>query len=106
MGCDLNDPDRDVARLFPESTGYKTVYVSIAKKGGKSLLSKIEKNWGISFAGFTRLLMYLTRYMKSLPVKRKSATFTVSTRKASSGVFRFFWALTLKGASRLSISRK
>ena len=28
VGCDLNDPDRDVARLFPESTGYKTIYTS------------------------------------------------------------------------------
>ena len=34
VGCDLNDPDRDVARLFPESTGYKTIYTSILKKGG------------------------------------------------------------------------
>jgi hypothetical protein len=34
VGCDLNDPDRDVKRLFPGSTGYKTLYVSITKKGG------------------------------------------------------------------------
>ena len=34
VGCDLNDPDRDVARLFPESTGYKTDYVSIKDRGG------------------------------------------------------------------------
>ena len=34
VGCDLNDPDRDVKRLFPGSTGYKTLYVSISKKGG------------------------------------------------------------------------
>jgi hypothetical protein len=51
VGCDLNDPDRDVARLFPESTGYKTVYVSVAKKGGESLLSKIEKRLGDKFRG-------------------------------------------------------
>ena len=34
VGCDLNDPDRDVKRLFPGSTGFKTLYVSISKKGG------------------------------------------------------------------------
>jgi hypothetical protein len=51
VGCDLNDPDRDVARLFPESTGYKTAYVSIAKTGGESLLSKIETRLGDTFHG-------------------------------------------------------
>ena len=40
VGCDLNDPDRDVKRLFPDSTGYKTLYVSISKKGGDDLLKQ------------------------------------------------------------------
>ena len=43
VGCDLNDPDRDVKRLFPESTGYKTQYMSIDQKGGDALLKEIEK---------------------------------------------------------------
>lgn len=51
VGCDLNDPDRDVKRLFPESTGYKTIYVSIAEKGGQSLLEKIEARLGDRFKG-------------------------------------------------------
>ena len=51
VGCDLNDPDRDVKRLFPESTGYKTLYVSIAKKGGDDLLHKIEARLGDRFKG-------------------------------------------------------
>lgn len=51
VGCDLNDPDRDVARLFPASTGYKTSYLSVAKKGGESLLRKIEKRLGDKFRG-------------------------------------------------------
>lgn len=51
VGCDLNDPDRDVARLFPESTGYKTVYTSILKKGGESLLTTVEKRLGDKFRG-------------------------------------------------------
>jgi hypothetical protein len=51
VGCDLNDPDRDVKRLFPESTGYKTLYVSIAKRGGDELLRKIEARLGDSFKG-------------------------------------------------------
>jgi hypothetical protein len=51
VGCDLNDPDRDVKRLFPESTGYKTVYVSIDKKGGDALLHEIEARLGDGFKG-------------------------------------------------------
>ncbi len=51
VGCDLNDPDRDVKRLFPGSTGYKTVYVSISKKGGDELLHQIEERLGDHFKG-------------------------------------------------------
>ena len=51
VGCDLNDPDRDVKRLFPGSTGYKTLYVSISKKGGEALLRSIEARLGDSFTG-------------------------------------------------------
>ena len=51
VGCDLNDPDRDVKRLFPGSTGFKTLYVSISKKGGDELLKKIEARLGDRFTG-------------------------------------------------------
>ena len=51
VGCDLNDPDRDVKRLFPGSTGYKTLYVSISKKGGDELLRRIEARLGDKFTG-------------------------------------------------------
>ena len=51
VGCDLNDPDRDVKRLFPESTSYKTIYVSIAQKGGEALLRQVEQRLGDSFKG-------------------------------------------------------
>jgi hypothetical protein len=48
VGCDLNDPDRDVKRLFPTSTGYKTDYRSLA---GEKQLSEIEKRLGDKFTG-------------------------------------------------------
>ncbi len=51
VGCELNDPDRDVARLFPGSTGYKTLYMSINKQGGQKLLEKIERRLGDTFKG-------------------------------------------------------
>ena len=51
VGCDLNDPDRDVARLFPESTGYKSIYVSISQRGGEPMLKRIETRLGDAFHG-------------------------------------------------------
>ncbi|MCX5792048.1 MAG: hypothetical protein NTY45_07510 [Elusimicrobia bacterium] len=51
VGCDLNDPDRDVARLFPGNTGYKTRYLSLKTLGGQPLLDRVEKRLGDSFHG-------------------------------------------------------
>lgn len=51
VGCDLNDPDRDVARFFPESSGYKTTYLSIDKRGGEEMLRRVEKRLGDQFHG-------------------------------------------------------
>jgi hypothetical protein len=51
VGCELNDPDRDVKHLFPESTGYRTLYASIREKGGNELLKRVEKRLGDSFKG-------------------------------------------------------
>ncbi|MDR0734132.1 MAG: hypothetical protein LBG16_00140 [Elusimicrobiota bacterium] len=51
VGCDLNDPDRDVKRFFPDSTGYKTEYASIAKSGGQELLKKVEARLQDNFQG-------------------------------------------------------
>jgi len=51
VGCDLNDPDRDVKRLFPGSTGFKTNYISLDKIGGNSILTKIEERLGDKFTG-------------------------------------------------------
>jgi hypothetical protein len=51
VGCDLNDPDRDVRRLFPAATGFKTLYVTIAQKGGPQLLQRVESRLGDKFKG-------------------------------------------------------
>ena len=49
VACDLNNPERDVPRLFPESTSYKTSYVSIPKLGGTPLLRRIESRLGVQY---------------------------------------------------------
>jgi len=51
VGCDLNDPERDVKLLFPESTGFRTFYVSVAESGGPELLRQIEGRLKDKFSG-------------------------------------------------------
>ncbi len=42
VGCTLNDPDRDIKRLFPEATNYKTEFITIKENGGEELAKEIE----------------------------------------------------------------
>ena len=49
VGCELNDPDRDIKKAFPDSTGYKTDFVTIAEKGGEKLKIEIEEKLGDKF---------------------------------------------------------
>jgi len=46
VGCTLNDPDRDVKRIFPESTGYRTDFITIKEVGGEALFKEIEQELG------------------------------------------------------------
>ena len=49
IGCSLNDPDRDVKRLFPDSTGYRTTFATLKEKGGEALQKQIEEKLGDKF---------------------------------------------------------
>lgn len=51
VGCDLNDPDRDVQWLFPEMTNYRTEYFSVSKLGGDKLYQSIQNRYGDNFKG-------------------------------------------------------
>ena len=46
VGCTLNNPDRDIRNLFPDSTGYKTHFKTIRKLGGNTMMAEIEKRLG------------------------------------------------------------
>jgi len=49
VGCELNDPDRDIRKLFPQSTGYRTGYITIQERGGEKLKKEVEEKLGDSF---------------------------------------------------------
>jgi len=46
VGCTLNNPDRDIRIIFPDSTGYKTHFKTIRTLGGETMMSEIEKRLG------------------------------------------------------------
>lgn len=49
IGCTLNDPDRDIQKLFPQSTGYKTDFITIQERGGEKLKKEVEEKLGDTF---------------------------------------------------------
>ena len=100
VGCDLNDPDRDVRRLFPESTGYKTLYVSITKRGGDELLRKIEARLGDTFKGlFETADVPYTMYEITKGADLVGYIHGVN-QKGTYGGLQVFLALDLKGVIR------
>lgn len=44
-GCDLNYPDRDVARLFPGSTRYAARYASLSSAEFKTVVTRLDERF-------------------------------------------------------------
>jgi hypothetical protein len=93
IGCDLNDPNNDVPRLYPESTSYKTTYVSL----DKPLLGRIVMRLGERFkAIYEPLEVPYTLYDVYRDGKRIGYIHGVN-QKGQFGVIQVFVALDLSG---------
>ena len=97
VGCDLNDPDRDVARLFPESTGYKTSYVSVDRKGGQPLLARIETRLGDKFHGIYETIDVPYTIYDIFARKTKIGYIHGVNQKGQFGGIQVFLVLDLEG---------
>src|SRR4030067_3849548 len=97
VGCDLNDPDRDVARLFPESTGYKTIYVSVTQKGREPLLTRIEARLGDKFHGIYETIDVPYTIYEIFSNKKKIGYIHGVNQKDQFGGIQVFLALDLEG---------
>ena len=97
VGCDLNDPDRDVARLFPGSTGYKTNYVSIVQKGGEPLLARIETRLGDKFHGIYETIDVPYTIYEIFANKKKIGYIHGVNQKGQFGGIQVFVSLDLDG---------
>lgn len=100
VGCDLNDPDRDVARLFPESTGYRTTYTSILKKGGAPLLATVERRLGDGFKGIYETIDVPYTIYEIFSGKEKVGYIHGVNQKGQYGGIQVFVVLTLDGTMR------
>jgi hypothetical protein len=96
-GCDLNDPDRDVKRLFPTSTGYKTYYKSIAQAGGKALMAKVESRLGDKFAGLYETMDVPYTVYEITKGKQVIGYIHGVNQKGQYGGIQIFLALDTKG---------
>lgn len=100
VGCDLNDPDRDVARLFPESTGYKTIYTSILKKGGEKLMSTVESRIGDKFRGLYETIDVPYTIYEIFTNKKKIGYIHGVNQKGQFGGIQVFLVFDLQGTIR------
>lgn len=100
VGCDLNDPDRDVKRLFPGSTGYKTIYFSIDRVGGQPLLARIEKRLGDSFHGLYEKIDVPYTLYEVYRGKEKIGYIHGVNQKGQYGGIQVFLSLDMNGVIR------
>lgn len=100
VGCDLNDPDRDVARLFPESTGFKTSYLSIDKRGSEPLLKEIEKRLGDPFQGLYEKIDVPYTFYEIFKANEKIGYIHGVNQKGKYGGLQVFLVLDLDGTVR------
>jgi hypothetical protein len=97
VGCDLSDPDRDVARLFPESTGYKTIYLSVQQRGGEKRLAEIEAKLGDGFHGLYETIDNPYTVYEIYVNKKKAGYIHGVNQKGMFGGIQVFLALDLEG---------
>lgn len=100
VGCDLNDPDRDVARLFPESTGYRTIYTSILQKGGEPLLARVESRLGDRFHGLYETIDVPYTIYEIYASKKKVGYIHGVNQKGQYGGIQVFVVLDLEARIR------
>ena len=96
VSCELNYPASDVARLFPESTSFKTIYFSFASRGGAPLLRKVEARLGGLPALYAPLDVPYVVYEIYQGTKKIGYIHGVN-QKGQFGVLEVFVSLDLEG---------
>ncbi|MDR2429034.1 MAG: hypothetical protein LBD62_04435 [Candidatus Margulisbacteria bacterium] len=122
VGCDLNDPDRDILRIgafyytsLPPRITYKTEYLSLAKLGGEKILREVEERLGDKFSGlyetidvpYTLYTLYqgekIIGYIHGINQKGKHGGLQVFLAYDTQGIIKHFYyqKLTSRKAQEL-----
>jgi hypothetical protein len=96
VNCELNNPARDVARLFPESTNFETAYFSFATGGGEPRQRKVESRLGGYPALYAPLNVPYTFY-EIYKGKKKVGYVHGVNQKGQFGVLEVFVSLDMNG---------
>ena len=96
VNCELNNPVSDVARLFPESTSFKTSFFSFSKQGGKPLLRTVETRLGGAPALYAPLDVSYTLY-EIYKDKKKVGYIHGVNQRGQYGVLEVFASLDMDG---------
>ncbi len=94
VGCDLNEPDRDVKRIFPQSTNYKTYYVSLKTP---AQLQRVETKLGDKFKGLYETIDVPYTLYEVYAGKNKIGYIHGVNQKGVYGGIQVFLALDLTG---------
>ncbi|MBI3599825.1 MAG: hypothetical protein HY097_04175 [Nitrospinae bacterium] len=97
VGCALDDPDRDVRRFFPESTGYKTFFITIKERGGRPMADKIEEKLGDSFEPIYEHLEVEHPYYQVMKGKENIGWVFGQNQKGEYGLIQVILATDLNG---------
>jgi hypothetical protein len=97
VGCSLNDPDRDIRRIFPEATGYRTEYITIDERGGDSLAAVIEERLGDELDEVYEALDVPYAYYTVLVGKRPVGRVHGVNQKGTYGGMQLILATDLEG---------
>jgi hypothetical protein len=100
IGCSLDDPDRDVKRLFPESSGYQTTFVTLKEIGGESVQKRIEEKLGDVFDPVYENLDVPYAYYTVLQGKEPVGYIHGVNQKGKFGVLQLVVATDLQGKIR------
>lgn len=96
VGCSLKNPDRDVRRLFPESTNYKTYFLNLKTKGGEDLKKEVEKKLKDSIDDYTEYEVDYA-YYKVLKGDKPIGFIYGTNQKGKYGNIQIILATTLDG---------
>jgi hypothetical protein len=97
IGCSLDDPDRDVKRLFPDSSGYTTTFVTLKERGGEALQKQIEEKLQDTFDTVYESLDVPYAYYTVLKGKEATGYIHGVNQKGKYGVLQLVVATDLEG---------